>query len=191
MLVSINNIANVQFGYYAKSSNEGTIPYLQAKHFDDGGKFLGQIDTHINDNNKTASNYLDEGDILFTSKGFRFFATLYNVGMGKVVASSVFFVIKPDKSKILPGYLVAILNLPKSIFHFQQLSAGSTIPSIRKDMVLDFTFSLVNLETQKLIIDMQNIYFKEMELSQSIILQKQKLFQETLIKLTNQKNNGK
>ena len=183
MQVKLKDIAQIQFGYYAQPNKEGTVTYLQAKHFNEFGQLIGDNDTYLEEDEKTTANLLQLGDVLFSAKGFRFFATLYKPEFGKAVASSIFFVIKPDPQKIVPGYLVSVLNLPKNLLHFQQSGAGSSIPSIRKSELLDFTFNLIPLEQQHKIVALQELYIKDMELSENLIKQKQLLFQNALSKI--------
>ncbi len=185
MKVQLKDIADIQFGYYAQSSNEGTIPYLQAKQFNEFGQLVNDFDTFLEDDSKIKDNLLEDGDILFVSKGFRFFATEYKMEFGKAVASSIFFVIKPDRTKLLPSYLVTVLNLPKNLAHFQQLGAGSSITSIRKGELADFTFNLVSLDEQHKISSLRELYLKDIEITQKLIKQKQTLFQAVLSKTIN------
>jgi restriction endonuclease S subunit len=185
MQLKLKDIANIQFGHYAQPSKNGTIPYLQAKHFNASGQFTYNIDTLLEEDDKTADNLLQDGDILFVSKGFRFFATEYKIEFGKAVASSIFFVIKADKNKVIPAYLVSILNLPKNLLHFQQSGAGSSIPSIRKNELADFVVNLIPLHQQQKIVALQELYLKDLQLTENLIKQKQLLFQSTLSKILN------
>ena len=183
MEVKLKDIAQIQFGYYAQPSKSGSIKYLQAKHFKDLGQLVGENDAFLEDDEKTNVNLLEDGDILFAAKGFRFFAALYKAEFGKAVASSIFFIIKPDIRKIIPGYLVSVLNLPKNLLHFQQSGAGSSIPSIRKNELLDFTFNLIPIAQQHKIVALQELYIKDLELTENLIKKKQLLFQTALSKI--------
>lgn len=183
MEVKLKDIAQIQFGYYAQPSKNGNIKYLQAKHFKDLGQLVSDNDTFLEDDEKTNANLLEDGDILFAAKGFRFFAALYKAEFGKAVASSIFFIIKPNTQKIIPGYLVSVLNLPKNLLHFQQSGAGSSIPSMRKNELLDFTFNLIPIAQQHKIVSLQELYIKDLELTESLIKKKQLLFQTALNKL--------
>ncbi|MBJ2126309.1 restriction endonuclease subunit S [Flavobacterium sp. IB48] len=180
MEVKVKDIANIQFGYYGKPSVKGTLSYLQAKHFNEFGLYIGENDTFLEEDLKSIENLLQNEDILFVAKGFRFFATLYKEEHGKAVASSIFFILRTDKTRIIPAYLVSVLNLPKNLLHFQQSGAGSTIPSIRKNELADFTFNLIPLEEQQKIVALQELYLKDIELTNSLIKEKQKLFQTTI-----------
>lgn len=183
MQVKIKDIANIQFGYYGQPSKEGTIPYLQAKHFNEFGQYIGENDTFLEEDPKSIANLLQDGDILFVAKGFRFFATLYKEDFGNAIASSIFFVLRVDKTRIIPAYLVSVLNLPKNLLHFQQSGAGSTIPSIRKNELADFTFNLIALEQQQKVVALQELYFKDIQITDALIKEKQKLFQTTISKI--------
>lgn len=183
MEVKLKDITQIQFGYYAQPSKNGNIKYLQAKHFKDLGQLVSDNDTFLEDDEKTNANLLEDGDILFAAKGFRFFAALYKAEFGKAVASSIFFIIKPNTQKIIPGYLVSVLNLPKNLLHFQQSGAGSSIPSMRKNELLDFTFNLIPIAQQHKIVSLQELYIKDLELTESLIKKKQLLFQTALNKL--------
>lgn len=180
MQVKLNDIAKLQFGYYAQPSSKGTIPYLQAKRFDEFGQLIGDNDTFLEEDEKTTLNLLEDGDILFAAKGFRFFATLYKSDFGKAIASSIFFIIKSDTSKIVPGYLALVLNLPKNILHFQQSGAGSSIPSIRKSELLDFTFNLIPIPQQHKAVALHELYLKDIQLTKNLINQKHILFQSAI-----------
>jgi restriction endonuclease S subunit len=185
MEVKLKDIAKIQFGAYAQPSKNGTIPYLQAKHFNASGQLYNNIDTYLEEDDKTADNLLQDGDILFVSKGFRFFATEFKSDFGRAIASSIFFVLKPDKQKVIPAYLVSILNLPKNLLHFQQSGAGSSIPSIRKIELADFSINLIPLNQQQKIVDLQELYLKDLQLTENLIKQKQLLFQSILSKILN------
>lgn len=180
MQVKLKEIANIQFGYYGQHSKDGTIPYLQAKHFNEFGQYIGVNDTLLEEDPKAMANLLQNEDILFVAKGFRFYATLYKEEFGNAIASSIFFILRCDKTRIIPAYLVSLLNLPKNLLHFQQSGAGSTIPSIRKNELADFTFNLIPLEQQQKVVALQELYLKDIELTNNIIKEKQKLFQTTI-----------
>lgn len=180
MEIKLKEIANIQFGYYGKPSKYGTIPYFQAKHFNEYGQYIGENDTFLEEDPKAMANLLHNEDILFVAKGFRFYATLYKEEFGNAIASSIFFILRTDKTKIIPAYLVSVLNLPKNLLHFQQSGAGSTIPSIRKNELADFTFNLVSLEQQEKVVSLQELYLKDIKLTNNIIKEKQKLFQTTI-----------
>ena len=172
----LRNIAQLQFGLYAKPEKDGQIAYLQAKQFDDWGRMITEPDTFINIREK--NHLLQDGDVLFVGKGFRHFAWVYHSGIGPAVASSIFFVIKPNKTKI-----AAIFNLPENQVFFQQLAAGSSIPSIRKNELGEFKIPLLPLQNQDTVITLNNFHNQEIDLTQSIIQHKNELYQTVIKKI--------
>ncbi|MFO7823974.1 MAG: restriction endonuclease subunit S [Cyclobacterium sp.] len=177
MKVKLGDIAQLQFGFYSKSEEGGNAVYLQAKHFDDWGKQSYNIDTFISINKKNEAHLLEEGDILLVGKGLRNFAWVYQRAVGPAIASSIFFVIKPDRQKALPEFLNIVFNSPQIQSYFQTLGAGSSIPSIRKSELEALPLTLPPVEVQRKTIEISRIHDQDMELSRRIMEEKQKLYQ--------------
>jgi len=183
--VKLQEIAEIQFGFYAKPKEKGNVSYLQAKQFDELGNLTGIIDTFLKIDQKNESNVLNDGDVLLVSKGMRNFAWTYTKALGPAIASSIFFVIKPDTTKVLPDFLTTLFNMQQTQAYFQTLSAGSSIPSIRKSELSEFTFSLPPLPVQQKIVSIKQLHYKDIELSTKILSEKQKLYQAVINKLIN------
>lgn len=176
MKAKLGDITQLQFGLYTKPSEEGNALYLQAKHFDDWGNQTEQIDTFIQIDQKNKSHLLEDGDIILAGKGMRNFAWTYDKSLGPAIASSIFFVIKVNKLKVLPDFLTTLFNMPQTQETFQNLGAGSSIPSIRKSELEAFTIKLPPLELQQKAVAIKQLHFKDMEISKKIISEKQKVY---------------
>ena len=188
MRIKISNIAQLQFGLYTKPNENGNAAYLQVRHFDDWGNQTDKIDTFIKIDQKKETHLLEDGDILLVGKGMRNFAWTYHRNYGPAVASSIFFVIKVDRSKVIPEFLTTLFNMPQTQSHFQTLGAGSSIPSIRKSELEAFTIQLPSLELQEKAIAIKQLHYKEMDLSRQIIAEKQKVYQAVIKNLIYQKH---
>ncbi len=188
MRVKISDISQLQFGLYIKPTENGNAAYLQVKHFDDWGNQTDKIDTFIQIDQKNETHLLEEGDILLVGKGMRNFAWTYHRNYGPAMASSIFFVIKVDRSKVIPEFLTTLFNMPQTQSHFQTLGAGSSIPSIRKSELEAFTIQLPSLELQEKAIAIKQLHYKEMDLSRQIIAEKQKVYQAVIKNLIYQKH---
>jgi len=187
MRVKLGDIAQLHFGLYAKPSDQGNAVYLQAKHFDDRGEQTEKVDTFIQIDQRHESHLLEDGDIILVGKGKRNFAWTYHKTFGPAIASSIFFVIKADLSKVVPEFLTTLFNMPHTQAYFQTLGAGSSIPSIRKSELEAFTFQLPTLDLQEKTIAIKQIHYKDMELTQKILSEKQKVYQAVIKKLIYQK----
>lgn len=180
MKVRLGDIAQLSFGYYSKPNKDGNAVYLQAKHFDDWGKQTEKIDTFTRLDKKNETHMLKDGDILLVGKGMRNFAWTYVKTYGPAMASSIFFVIKPDRSIVIPEFLTTLFNMPQTQAYFQTLGAGSSIPSIRKSELEAFTFQLPPLKLQEKAITIKQLHYKDVELSQKILEEKQKVYQAVI-----------
>lgn len=180
MKIKLGDIAQLQFGLYAKPTDNGNAAYMQVKYFDDWGNQTNEIDTFIEVDKKNEAHLLEEGDILFVGKGMRNFAWTYKLSYGPAIASSIFFVIKVDKSKVLPDFLTTLFNTAQTQAHFQTIGAGSSIPSIRKSELEVFMVQLPTLEMQQKIINIKKLHDEDMELSRKIVTEKQNLYQAVI-----------
>jgi restriction endonuclease S subunit len=181
--VTLASISDIKFGLYARSETSGSAAYLQVRQFSDDGRLTTQADEFINIDKKTEPHLLKEGDVLFVGKGNRLFSWCYHQTELPAVASSIFFVLKPDLNVVYPRYLAAILNAPQSKAVFQQIGAGTNIFSIRKSELGAFQIPLPPLEQQKRIAELTELYRQEIELTQQLIVQKQNLYTAIISKL--------
>lgn len=183
--IPLKEITEIKFGYYGKSVSKGKYNYIQAKYFDNFGTIINPMDSFINITSNNEDHVLQNGDILFISKGFRYFSWCYHSDYGPAIASAIFFVIRPDKAVVIPEYLVTYFNLPRNQEFFKQFGAGSSIPSIRKSELGYIPIPILPIKDQEKIVILSSLHRKEIELSNAIIKNKMDLFQSvvtTLIK---------
>ncbi len=181
--VPLKEICEIRFGYYNKAAEKGKYNYIQANYFNDNGLLINDPTSFINLEKKDEGHILEDGDVLFISKGFRYFAWCYRNNFGPAVASAIFFVIRPDKTKVIPEYLVAFFNTPKHQEFFKQFGVGSSIPSIRKAELAEVNFPLLPFESQKKVVEFQQLFIKDFELSKSLLQYKSDLYQSVISKI--------
>jgi restriction endonuclease S subunit len=160
----LQHIAQIRFGLYTKPKPKGAIQYLQAKQFDNAGNMISSSDMFLDEDNKILPHLLMDGDILLAGKGFRIFSWRYSESLGPAVASSIFFVIRPDRHKVDPDYLTTLLNMNKSQAYFEQLGAGTNINSIRKNELGEFPVPMLPMEEQMKIRDLNRLHNEQVKL---------------------------
>ena len=180
---SVASVCDIRFGLYAQPDPTGSTSYLQVRHFSEDGRLTEQADEYINIDMKNESHRLKEGDVLFVGKGNRLFSWCNTVADQTAVASSIFFVLRPDQRLVYPEYLAAILNAPQTKAAFQQLGSGTNIFSIRKSELGAFEIPLPPMTQQKRIAALAALHQQEIELSQKLIAQKQNLYTAIISKL--------
>lgn len=183
MKKTIQNIAEIRFGFYTPTESSGTVPYLQVRQFNEEGLLCSATDEFIGVDKKTQAHLLQEGDVLFVGKGNRIFAWCYHEKYGPYVASSIFFVLRPNAEVVFPEYLVAVLNAPQSKAVFQQIGSGTNILSIRKSELGAFEIPLPPLERQRKIAELAHLYQRRIALTRELLDQQELLYQGQLAQL--------
>lgn len=182
--VKLDEISKLSFGQHIKSPSNNGIQFLQVKNFSEEGLFLNNVQNFVKVEDIKPNILLEQNDVIFVSKGYKFFAYRYDESIGKAIASSVFYVIRVNQDLVIPDYLVCILNQPKSIAYFMGASAGSSIPSIRKKELLDFEIPVPSLEQQREIAEFYSNHLKQQKILTKLKERKQVLFNEIVYKLT-------
>lgn len=179
----IDDVAEIRFGYYAKPETSGEVVYKQLNQFNQQGlpTIFAKEFTKLND--KSKGHILRDGDVLFVGKGNRLFSWCYHDTGQPMVASSVFFVLTPDKSKVHPDYLAVILNAPQIKTNLRQIGAGTKIFSIRKSELAAVQIPLPPIRQQQRIATLAELHQREIELTQQMITQKQQLYTSIISKL--------
>lgn len=181
------NLCNLSFGHYLKSTQDKGISYLQVKNFSDDGEYLDNVENFVQKKSIKESVLLEQDDILFVSKGMRFFAYKYETSIGAAIASSIFYIIKVDADLILADYLVCILNHPKSMAYFNGVSAGSSIPSIRKKELLDFEIPVLSILEQEEIVKIYKLHAEQQKIVTELKQKNQSRFNQVINQLIENK----
>jgi restriction endonuclease S subunit len=186
MRYKLGEIAKIQFGLHSSDiETEGAIKYIQVKNFTELNEFDLDECNYVNLKLNEQNHLLEDDNVLFVGKGLRNFAWTYRKELGGAVASSIFFVLKVNSNIILPDYLTTLLNSTKYQNLFQQLGAGSSIPSIRKSELEAIIIDIPSIELQTKIVTLKKNHTEDVSLSKQIISEKEKLFNGIINKLIN------
>lgn len=181
MKTLIKDITNIQTGLFAKPTGKGEVVYLQSKHFDENGKLLGELHPDLLANSISEKHLLKAGDVLFAAKGTKNFAAVYENQNPSAVASTSFFVLRPNDNKILPEYLSWFLNHPETQKVIKDNARGTAIPSIRKTVLEELEISIPSIEKQRTVIQLAALVRKENELRMNILHQRKQLIEQQII----------
>lgn len=181
----LKDISDIKFGFHDIPKEKGEAIYLQARNFNQFGRLTNELISYINIHQKNQGYILKDGDILLAGKGTRNFGWCYRKDLGVALASSIFFVIRPNQEFILPEYLAAVFNLPQSQSHFQQLGAGSSMQSIRKNELAEFKVPVLSMEEQKKMVQITELHHQELKLLNSLMLNKKGLYKSLITKMIN------
>lgn len=188
MKIAIRNISSIQSGLFAKPMAAGDIVYLQAKHFDENGILTASLHPDLKSNDVSFKHLLQHGDVLFSSKGSKNFATWYEEKNLPAVASTSFFVIRlAEKSHtvILPEFLAWCINQPDAQKFLKGKATGTAMASISKTALEELEIFIPPLAIQNQILLLSNLLRKEKELKARIEQLREKNIQQQIIKAIN------
>ena len=176
MYAQIDSISDIKIGFPGQPEAGGNVPFLQLRQFNDEGNLIANADDCLKLDEKSEPHLLRDGDVLFVGKGNRLFAWCYSNNDTPTIASSSFFVLRPNTKKIHPEYLAAILNAPQTKAALLQIGGGTNIFSIRKSELGAFQIPILSMDKQKRVAALATLRQQEVQLVKELIVQKQTLY---------------
>ena len=181
MKTLVKNITYIQTGLFAKPGGAGDLVYLQTKHFDQYGQLQSVLYPDLAAEGISDKHLLKDGDVLFSAKGTKNFAAVFENHNEHSVASTSFFVLRPSDKKVLPQYLAWFINNQSTQTLLKAQAVGTSIPSISKQVLENLEITVPNTETQKIILQITKLRNKEKSLKQKIETLKEKQIQQQII----------
>jgi len=177
----LKNLTNIQTGFFAKPAGFGDLVYLQSKHFDENGQLHAVLQPELLADGISEKHLLKDGDVLFAAKGTKNFAAVFENHNEPSVASTSFFVIRPTNNKVLPQFLAWFLNNHTTQTLLKGQAIGTSIPSISKLVLENLEIPVLEIKTQKAIIEISKLRNKEKSLKQKIETLREKQIQQQII----------
>lgn len=182
----LKHIADIQFGLHQTSQVKGPVKYLLVRHFDEDLQPTLFEESYLDQDAKIEKALLTPGDVLFTGKGYRQFAWTYPEPFGPTVASSVFYIIRPDPSLILPEFLTILLNTSRMQHTFKMIGLGVATPSIPKAELKEIRIPILPIDEQRRIIEMAHLQQLQIDYTKQILQKKKAIFNSFLLKAIDQ-----
>lgn len=177
--VELRDVARIQSGYLSRervcSSPIGTHLLLQAR---DVSPHSGlQLNTAVRFKpERDADLYrVSCGDILLTARGQDHYAHLVDVNLDNVLASSVFYIIRPREEVVLPGYLAWYLNQTDVQIAIETASSGTGIGYLARPAIEHLPIIVPLLEMQHRITEIMNLWRQQQNLQTRLDLKRKQL----------------
>ncbi len=185
MKTQIKDIAFVRTGVFAKPTSKGEVAYLQSNHFDDQGNLKRYIKTDLSANSVNPRHLLSPGEVLFSAKGSKNFATVFTNVYPSSVASSSFLVLSPVFSDILPEYLSWFLNSPDVQIQLKKEALGTAIQSITKSSIEDLIIPIPPMKYQEKILEVTTLCEMANDLRNKISKLESKMIEDQIFTILN------
>jgi len=176
----VNEIADIQIGYQSRGriepDNEGTHRIIQMKDFDECRQVGISGLTSFRPERDPNRYIVNQGDVLFLSRGQKNFACSLIEPITDTVAASYFFILRLKSESILPGYLAWYINqVPAQEFLYSMAKRGSHMPIVPKAAFEVLEISIPPIDTQKTIVEIEKLITKELELGEEISFKRELL----------------
>ena len=165
-LFSLGSIVDLRSGHPFRGSidesAEGNALAVQMKDVDSehGVNWTGVIRTSLV--GRKQPDWLKVGDVLFVSKGVRFYAVCVDEPPSPAVCSPPFFHLRvPAHVPLLPAFLAWQINQPPFQRQLQQAAEGSSQLSIRRPVLESLTLSVPSLADQHRIVALSELARQE------------------------------
>lgn len=173
------------YSFRGKITNKpnGNVRVIQLKDFTNNYSEIGE-ECYLVDGTKIKDKYyLQDGDILFISKGANNFAVTFNkTDSIPTIASSALFVITVDPKVANPRYVAWYINQAPVQSYFKQNEMGTYITSINKKTVEEIPLKLPPIQVQEKIAALAVLATKEQILHNQIKELRGSLIQTLLLK---------
>lgn len=152
--VALKQVAEIAAGYPFRGSipevENGSTCVIQMKDLNSNGGIAWDKVIRTNLEGKKAPALLLPGDLIFVSRGDRFFAECLSDLPGPAVCSPHFFWLRvKDAKKIIPEFLSWQINQQPAQRYFAQSAEGSSQQSIRRGVLEELPLTIPDLERQK------------------------------------------
>ncbi len=190
----IENIVDIQIGYQFREkldmALDGTHQVIQAKNID------AENDHRLNFTSivrvtlkRDAKKYVvNNGDVIFLSKGRRNYATLIE-GLSsdtKAIAAGYFFILRPKVETIRTDYLALAINEPSAQSYLKSVASGSGMPFISKQAFAALEIDIPAAETQEKVVKLHQLSFRESALLKRLEQKRNKLIRGICLKAIRQ-----
>jgi hypothetical protein len=163
---TLGSAVTVRSGYPFRGSVDesanGNALAVQMKDVDpdQGVNWSGVIRTSLA--GRKHPDWLKAGDVLFVSKGARFYAVCIDEPPSAAVCSPHFFLLQVlPRHALLPAFLAWQINQPPFQRQLQQAAEGSSQLSIRRPVLESLTLSVPSLADQQRIVALADLARQE------------------------------
>jgi hypothetical protein len=183
---SLATIAEVRMGYSFRSrletDAEGDVAVIQMKDIDDANLLHPEGLARIQMPDLKDRHLVQEGDLLFRSRGVTNSAALVGGGLGRAVLAAPMLLIRPKTEVVEPAYLQWFINHPATQAVLAGQAAGTAVKMIGKRVLDDLQVVLPPLEKQRLIVEVARLASREVALLEELRGRRKALLEGILLR---------
>jgi restriction endonuclease S subunit len=178
--VRLIDIADIRLGHpfrgTVKPCDKGDVNVVQVRDTEPTGEINQTTLIQTQLSTKKQPDWLQNGDVLFVTKGAKHYSALVQHVLERTVCSPHFFMVrvKPEfKGVVLSDFLCWQLNQQPAQRYFKASAEGSMYLSIRRQVLENVPIRVLTLEKQKQLAAMHRCGVKEQKLLHKLIENRQ------------------
>ncbi|WP_426482225.1 restriction endonuclease subunit S [Chryseobacterium sp. R2ACT005] len=177
----LSDIVNIRSGMVVPKTvnndedqlTDAYVRMIGTSDYSDDGVLRKDLEANVLIKPAIEKNFLQENEILFNSKGRRFFAARFQNEYSYTIASASFLVLTIASPEVLPEFLVWYLNHPDTLKIFDSKMNTQVMPSITKQELGELDIIIPNFATQKQIINLDSLKKEQIALQKRLIVLKE------------------
>jgi restriction endonuclease S subunit len=185
-MTNLNDVATIRSGYLfrerIKSDVSGQYRVVQVGDVTPDTGFLNSSLLRVSLPDVKRSQILETGDILFISRGPRKQAIAIMWPIENAIATSQFFVLRPNE-RVAPDFLAWYINQRPAQRYIEEYSTGTSASLINLEAMKGLPVEVPPVETQARITKIHRLSLREKELMEEIKEKRRALIERTLLKM--------
>ena len=186
MNVMLVDIAEVRMGYSFRSrlevDAEGDVAVIQMKDIDDANLLHPEGLARIQMPDLKDRHLVQEGDLLFRSRGVTNSAALVGGDLGRAVLAAPMLLIRPKAEIVEPAYLQWFINHPATQAVLAGQAAGTAVKMIGKGVLDGLAVALPPLERQRVFVEIAQLASREAALLEELRGRRKALLEGILLR---------
>ncbi|WP_028920024.1 restriction endonuclease subunit S [Pseudoxanthomonas suwonensis] len=186
MNVLLADIAEVRMGYSFRSrlepDAEGDVAVIQMKDIDDTNLLHPEGFARIQMPDLKDRHLVQEGDLLFRSRGVTNSAALVGGYIGRAVLAAPMLLIRPKTEIVEPAYLQWFINHRATQAALAGQAAGTAVKMIGKGVLDELEVALPPLDRQRLIVEVAQLASREAALLEELRGRRKALLEGILLR---------
>lgn len=184
--IKIREIVKVMAGYPLRASSRslenGDVAFLQLRHVNPGQPIDWDEVPRVELPSRRPIRFLEQGDVIFASRGTRNYAYAIDDFEFKAVAAPEFYVLKLIVTNVVtPKFLTWQLNEAPAQNYLSARAEGAAMKNIRRQTLENMTIGIPPLYIQQIIVDLYEATLAEKSILQSLIQNRENMLRSLAI----------
>jgi hypothetical protein len=175
-VLPLKSLAKVRMGATLRGRDatrpdpNGSCRMIQIGDLNDDGSFRNRDFVRIEPNESIDDSlFLRPGDVLFPNRGTRNTAATFNEEDPRILVGAQFFVLHPDRKRILPEFLAWSLRTSEAVRHFATRRKGTLVQTLQRMDIQAKLVALYELSREASVLESRLSALRATHLEQSLL----------------------